>query len=371
LKREVMANLDTHLDRYRYHLRLSRDWLVHSIDPVGGSRAHFSPLVGWSRAYPETSGYIATSLLDIDDWIGDGQSAAAAIRIGRWLASIQEPEGCWKGGLYPYANAAIPSVFNTGQILNGLTSLARRGHDEFSASAERAARWLANGVGPDGTWASGHYRAHQPDYYSFVAWPMLDYAHFVGDAALRDTASRVVRRILENQQPNTAFAYWGFDPAKPAFTHTIAYTLQGLIESARFLPEHEMAIMNAVAPALERLRRQAELTNGKLQGSFDARWKANATFECLTGAAQVAICLLLVHRRKPDLRLVNAAAKLVDRVCTLQGRGPLPALKGAVAGSNPLWGPYMRFRYPNWAVKFHADALMLLSESLSAAHANH
>lgn len=364
-----MADADQHLSRYRDHMILSRDWLLRSLNGDGGSRAHFSPLKGWSRAYPETSGYIATTLLDLEEWIGDGRSAAAAVRIGRWLLSIQAPEGYWKSGLYPYNATAIPSVFNTGQVLNGLTSLVRRGHDEFAAPAARAAAWLAGGVGPDGAWAAGHYRAHQPDYYTFVTWPMLDHAQLSENAPLRAAARRAITRILGNQQPNGAFAYWSFDPEKPAFTHTIAYTLQGLIESARFLPEDEAAIMAAVGPALERLRRQAELANGRLPGRYDADWKADKSFECLTGSAQLAICLLLVHRRQPDLRLVNAAAKLADRLCALQSEGPPQALRGAVAGSKPLWGPYMRFRYPNWAVKFHADALMLLCESLNAERA--
>jgi hypothetical protein len=32
-------------------------------------------------------------------------------------------------------------------------------------------------------------------------------------------------------------------------------------------------------------------------------------------------------------------------------------LYGALAGSAPLWGDYMRFRYPNWAPKFFLDAM--------------
>src|ERR1043166_4291128 len=109
-----MSQLQLHLDRYQAHLRLSRDWLLRSINRQGGSRAHFSPLLRWSRAYPETSGYIATSLLALEDWIGDGKSVAAAVRIGRWLASIQEPAGYWRCGLFPYDARAAFSVFNTG-----------------------------------------------------------------------------------------------------------------------------------------------------------------------------------------------------------------------------------------------------------------
>jgi hypothetical protein len=348
----------------RRHMTLCRDWLVHSIDGSGGSRAHFSPLLGWSRPYPETSGYIATTLLDLSERLDDPASHDAAVRIGDWLLSIREREGCWRGGLYPYKANSGPSVFNTGQILNGLVALSRRGCGaRFGEAAADAARWLARGVDADGIWEQGHYRGHQPDYYSFVAWPMLDFADHAGAQDVRAAAERVVRNILANLQPNGTFLRWGFDEGRPAFTHTIAYTLQGLIESHRFLGP-DAGILPAVEQAMGRLRRQSELGNGRLAGTFDLDWKADKSFECLTGTAQVAICLLLLHRLEPDLRHVNAAAKLLEHLCALQATGPVKALSGAVAGSKPLWGKYMRMRYPNWAVKFFADSLMLLDSAL-------
>jgi hypothetical protein len=33
-------------------------------------------------------------------------------------------------------------------------------------------------------------------------------------------------------------------------------------------------------------------------------------------------------------------------------------LYGAVAGSRPMYGLYLPFRYPNWAAKFTADAYL-------------
>jgi hypothetical protein len=36
-----------------------------------------------------------------------------------------------------------------------------------------------------------------------------------------------------------------------------------------------------------------------------------------------------------------------------------PPLKGAIAGSFPIWGGYSRFEFPNWAAKFFADALIM------------
>ena len=36
-----------------------------------------------------------------------------------------------------------------------------------------------------------------------------------------------------------------------------------------------------------------------------------------------------------------------------------PALNGAIAGSFPIFGDYMRGGYPNWATKYFLDALLL------------
>jgi hypothetical protein len=37
-----------------------------------------------------------------------------------------------------------------------------------------------------------------------------------------------------------------------------------------------------------------------------------------------------------------------------------------VPGSQPIWGEYLRYRYPNWAAKFHLDALLLLVRGVDA-----
>jgi hypothetical protein len=37
-----------------------------------------------------------------------------------------------------------------------------------------------------------------------------------------------------------------------------------------------------------------------------------------------------------------------------------PGVRGGIAGSYPIYGRYGRFKYPNWAAKFFADALLAL-----------
>jgi hypothetical protein len=255
-------------------------------------------------------------------------------------------------------------VFNTGQILKGMVALHRHtGEGAWLQAARRGAAWLVAGMGDDGLWPGGDYRARgTPSYYTHVLWPMLEVWAETGEAPLRAAAERALQRIVERRRPNGAFAGWAFSEDEPAFTHTIAYTLRGVQECARLLGEEER-YREEVAPALELLARRGELAGGSLPGAFDEAWRPRGRYVCLTGNAQLAICLLIHEGRQADLRLVSAAARMVDRVCDTQrlGEGVPAGLRGAVAGSSPLWGAYMRLRYPNWAAKYLADALRRLS----------
>jgi hypothetical protein len=236
------------------------------------------------------------------------------------------------------------------------------GEARWLEAARRGAAWLVAGIGGDGLWPGGDYRARgTPSYYTHVLWPMLEVWKETGEG-LRAAAARALEAIVARRRPNGAFAGWAFSEGAPAFTHTIAYTLRGIQECARLLGEVERYHAE-VAPALEVLARRGELAGGSLPGAFDEGWKPRAGYVCLTGNAQVAICLLIHEAHAPDLRLVSAAARMVDRVCDTQalGSGVPGALRGAVAGSWPVWGAYMRLRYPNWAAKYLADALRRLS----------
>jgi hypothetical protein len=353
------------INRYGVHLEATAGWLLRSIGPSGGSAAYYAPLLGWSRPYPETTGYLIPTLLRLHERHASAEAGAAAFRAGSWLLSLQAPEGFWFGGLHPPRGRRQPSVFNTGQILLGLCALhGWTGEAKWLEAAGRGAGWLAAGVGSAGEWSDGHYRrGFQPSYYTRVAWPMLEVWRFNGDDAVRAAAERVLRKVLGRRRSNGAFAGWGFLPGRPAFTHTIAYTLRGLLESARLLDDWAR-YGAATEQALEVLRRRAELAGGRLPGAFDEDWRADRRFVCLTGCAQVALCLLIAEAHAPDLRLVNAACKLVDTVCGRQRLSGPGTIRGAVPGSTPFWGRYMAMRYPGWAAKFQADALDRLIDRL-------
>jgi hypothetical protein len=350
------------MDIYSRHLEATARWLLRSIVGSGGSAASFSPVRGWSRPYPETTGYIIPTLLDIQPRLRDLPCESAAHSLGEWLLSIQQPSGAWFGGLHPPGNGARLSVFNTAQILDGLVALHEHTKESrWLEAANRGARWLAESCKDDGTWGGGSYRpGFEPSYYTQVCWPMLRVWRHSQDPAVRAAAERVLRRVLARRKQNGVFEDWGFDAGAPAFTHTIAYTLRGFLESA-FLLDDWSTYGEPTIEALERLVRLSERFSGRLPGAFDASWTSDSRYTCLTGNVQIALCLLVWEARNTDLRLVSAAAKLVDATCAAQSiRSSFAPIRGAVGGSAPLWGRYMFMRYPNWAAKYHCDALLAL-----------
>ncbi len=356
------------LDVYARHRNATARWLMRSIERGrGGSCAHFSIAGGWSKPYPETTGYLIPTLLALDEHERELGLHAAALRLGRWLLSIQNEDGSWHGGLHPPRRAQRASVFNTAQILKGMIALHRAGAGcEFRDAAVRGAAWLEGTQCADGLWAGGDYRASEtPSYYTHALWPMLEVWRECGDARLLDGARRGVATVLARIQPNGWVARCGFTDDERAFTHTLAYTLRGLLECSRLLDAWN-EIGACTVPALEKLLRKAELASGRLPGELDCEWRARGSYECLTGSAQTALNLLLWEKHERDLRIVNGAAKLVDRVCATQNTShPLSGVRGGVAGSWPIWGRYMTLRYPNWAAKYHCDALLRIDERVA------
>jgi len=350
--------------RLERHLAATAEWLERSIQRgSGGSCAYFSPAGGWSRPYPETTGYLIPTLLELEEVLPGFAGAGRAEGLGAWLLSIQDTEGWWRGGVHPPKGDSEPSVFNTAQILQGLVALHdRTGEDRWISAARRAGRWLAAGVDESGLWPGGDYRSDvTPSYYSYAAWPMLEVATRCGDdEMIRKAAEGALDAILARRRPNGTFALWGFTEDEPAFTHTIAYTLQGFVSSARLTGDWDR-FGKPAEEGLRALASRASEAEGRLPGRLDDDWGPAAGYLCLTGNAQIALCLLDWDEVAPAPGRERTAALLAGAVCSAQRlRSPLPGIRGAVGGSAPLWGRYMVLRYPNWAAKYHCDALMRL-----------
>ena len=360
----------------REHMQAAMDWLIRAQDhePGGGVSAGYDLSGGWRAQYRETTGYIITTFLDYAAFTGDGSYRERAIRMGDWEIDEQLPEG----GVIGLHGAAVsvPIVFNTGQVMIGWNRLYRdTGERRFLDAAERAARWLASIQEDDGSWVKHCHLERTHTYHTRVSWPLLETADLLGDEGLRAAGVAHVRWAMARHEGKGWFGGMEFAEGAEAFTHTIAYTLRGLLEARPYLRDDALAeaITKAVRRAafrilhgFERRKRQPDQPPLMLPGTLGRNYRSDATFSCLTGNVQLAIVMMKLYRESDDPRLFNAALKLNDHVKSTQDFGSRnPGIRGAIAGSYPLWGAYQRFAWPNWAAKFFVDAL-LLQEAIMA-----
>lgn len=337
------------------------DWLLDaqrlSSSHDGGYARHFSIVSGWGPSYPETTGYIIPTLLDVAAHRNDEKYAHSARTALDWCRKIQFPDGGFQGGIIN-AQPLVPVTFNTGQILIGLAAGVRHFNDYHDAT-RRAAHWLADSLDNDGCWRrypTPFAARGDKTYETHVAWGLFEAARALNDASFGAAGLKNVRWALTKQHANGWFADCCLsNPAAP-LTHTIGYALRGIIEAQRYAP-HASLLAAAEKTA------QALLTviepSGRIAGCFDAHWRATVAWSCLTGAVQIAACWFLlfdITGKREYLEAARRANHFFRRTLHLEGPS---GLRGGVKGSYPVDGEYGRFELLNWANKFAIDANLM------------
>jgi uncharacterized protein YyaL (SSP411 family) len=339
-------------------------FLIKSIDKdTGGSRAFYSrflnPFSGWTAPYPETTGYIIPTLLNVSKIDTFTDLEKFAIKMADWIISLQDGEGALPGGLYHSDKTNEKSIFNTAQMILGLISAWNHtGEKKYLESAFLAAKWLSTTQEDDGTWSKYHYnKDFFPSYYTRVAWPLLKTAEITNDKKLELSARKTLDYIAGKVEPNGFVRDSGFAAGSCAFLHTIAYTIRGFLESY-LLSGKEEYISIAYNWAYKFMRKYE--INKKLAGAYYENFTGINWYRCLTGEAQLAIIWLKIFDIMKDVCFVNAASKLLDSLAMTQPQMDTFFLKsGGLKGSQPYFGKYIAFRQPNWATKFYIDALLL------------
>lgn len=345
------------------HLEAAIEWLYRSQDVTncGGSAGYYSLLTGWSGPYPETSGYIVPTLYNYAEYSNSKEARRRAERMARWLLRLQFENGAFPEGIDPGPEAG-PSVFNTGQILFGLVRAYKETQDEqFLQAAESASNWLASVQRPEGYWEYFDYQNDRHVYCSRVAWALLLVSKLSSKGDYYAVANNHLQWVLSQQIENGWFKYAGFKKEQSPFLHTIAYTLRGLLEAGCLLAEESYIL--SVKKAIDQIYTM-ETDNGQLKGRYNQFWEAS-NFYCLTGNAQIAIVNLRLASAIKENKYVRLAKKEIEVVKRHQMFIEKSInLYGGISGSDPIWGPYMRLRIPNWGVKFFVDALLLLEKGL-------
>jgi hypothetical protein len=334
-------------------------WLIRSIDATErkGSSHIFSrwryPVSGWHLGYPETTGYIIETLLDYHPYFPALQLEDYAFECGNWLLTQQLADGSFPALL---AGSQTPSFFNSGMIAFGLVRLQERKFDEIREDALAnlaiwAGKQLINPV---------QFAERSASYYSRAIWGFTLLSRYLKDELLEQMLKAIALKLSEKIKDNGAVLAWGFNAKDRAFTHTIAYSWRGFLELADLWQKNDW-IENCKV-FLQKL--ESELIKSPfLAGDYDTDWDGNYQYRCVTGQAQCSLIAFRMFDITGENKYSELGNKLMKAILRDQKEGKFdPQLKGAIPGSVPLWGPYMRGKYPNWAVKFYLDGLKKIRE---------
>lgn len=343
-------------------------WLCRAQDAAGGGGVARSYTLrfmrrhgrrGWLAAYPETTGYIIPTFFDYAALTGKEEFRRRALKMAEWEIDVQMESGAVQGGVIGFP--PTPAVFNTGQVLQGWARAFLETEDErFCKASMRAADFLVECQDEDGAWRRGgsqYARRGVHVYDARTAWGLLEASVITQDLRHREAALRNLDFVLDRQHPNGWFPDCCLDDDRRPLLHTIAYTMEGLLE-AGVLAGESRYVEAARRPAETLLARQRP--DGGLAGRFDGDWQPAATWSCLTGDAQTAIVWLRLFELTGERRYLDAARRLNRFVARTQDLAAAnPGARGGIKGSHPIWGGYAPYEYLNWAAKFFADALML------------
>lgn len=348
-------------------------WLKRSIDVCDGkgSAAYYSrlykPLRGWSGAYPETTGYIIETFFDYSETYKDQTLREYAIKSTDWICGLQLDSGALPGGLV--SSNPSPSIFNTGQMIFGLVrAYEETNDDKYKVVFTKACNWLIDVLEEDGSWKQGAYKeGYVPSYYTRVIWSVLMANVHIKDQNIEDKMVHALNYYKAKINENFTVTDWSFQEGQKAFTHTIAYTIRGFLESALLLQNEEL--IETSKKFGEKIMRLREL-KGAMAGWYDQNWKGSYKFTCLTGNCQLSIILSKLYRITSDIRYYNTSLKIFGDVVNKQKLSSNKNKNGAIAGSSPVWGRYLFMRYPNWAAKFYLEAYLLLKQEYDSLKSN-
>ena len=344
------------------HLQYVMDWLkyAHDINQDGGVSTGYSFSQGWLPSYPETTGYIIPTMLDYYHLTGDNEYKQRAIKMADWEISVQMKSGAVQSGDLGVLPKK-PAIFNTGQVLFGLVrTYEETKKDKYKKTAKKAANWLVESQDDDGAWREGlSTLASNPVhvYNTRTAWGLLQVYSITSKENYLIAAEKNIDWALTQQLNNGWFRNNAFNLNENPLLHTIAYAIRGILECGIYLDNKTyIGAAKKSAEALLKLQQK----DGSLFGEYDFKWKNTVNYSCLTGDAQVSIIWLRLFEMTQDKKYLSAAKKMNQYLKNTQdlnsnNRG----IRGGIKGSQPIYGGYVSFTYPNWAAKFFVDVLLL------------
>ena len=342
----------------------------HSASADGGVARDFSLVKGWATSYPETTGYIIPTFIELANRMDSDDLHQRARRMLDWCVNIQFPEGGFQGGKID-STPRVPVTFNTGQILLGLSAGAAHYQDErYLRAMHLAASWLRDTLDADGCWRkypTPFAAAGEKAYETHVAWGLFEAERVAPGLGYGESGLKQVDWALTKQAANGWFDSNCLTNPKAPLAHTIGYVLRGVLEGYRL--SNRADLLQAARKAADGGLMAAIEADGRLPARLDAQWRGAADYVCLTGSVQIAHCLFLLHEITGEARYWEKGQQLTAYVRrTIALDGP-ENQRGGIKGSFPISGDYGQWEYLNWAAKFFIDAQLLEADIGEKKHA--
>jgi hypothetical protein len=365
LKKDVFRQVkDQTSEEKNQALEKTIDWLITAQKANNdGGMGSYHLINKWSSSYPETTGYIIPTLIQYGNTHNYPEANAAGLKAADFLLKIQKESGGWQGGRTGENKPEI--VFNTGQVIRGIIAAYRQtGNKAYLGAGVKAGKWLSGIQHPEGYWQAHALMNKARVYDTFVDAPLLELYGVTGDDEFKTTAIRNLDWVINKKMLDNGWFEDCDNTVKrndKPILHTIAYTLDGLIDCGLIL-EEEKYIEVAKTGALK--LRDRFLSDGFLHGRFDRNWIGSEYMIC-TGCAQMTIIWLKLFKITGEMAYRDAAGRMLNLLIFIQSRNinEDENTLGAIPGSFPLWGRYEPFAFPNWATKFFCDALLLEAET--------
>lgn len=351
------------------HIEGLVDWIMRAqkATPDGGVSESYHIKYGkWQPSYPETTGYIICSMIHAANaGYGNKETVRESARLmGEWLADVQLPDGSFQGG-----NIAVkdpkPAMFNTGQILKGLGDLIREGLDttgRLRKSADRAAEWMVAMQDPDGAWRKGlSVLANSPvrAYNIRAAWGLARYGKIVGNDKFVQAGIRNGEWLRSVQSADGWFQYMNFNVGIDPLLHTVAYTINGLMELGALTGRDDFVKACRIPAGLV-----ADLQNpdhGGVPGQIAPGYKAAVDWYNTTATAQMGIIWFRMSQITSESYWADYGRRANDfcrSIHSVELHSPDDHVRGGLIGCWPVHAGYGAYWYMNWTQKFFLDSLL-------------
>ncbi|KKL19933.1 hypothetical protein LCGC14_2460510, partial [marine sediment metagenome] len=276
--------------------------------------------------------------------------------IADWETSIQLSSGGYRGGVISESNP--PGIFNTSQVLLGLIwAFNILKNQKYLDAAIKAGNFIVANQDNDGAWRKYCYINCPTTFNVRTAWALLELSKTTNDEKYKKAAIKNLDWALTQMNELHWFNNNDTVDINNPLLHLISYTIRGFLESGVIL-NNEKYIQTAYKTSLRLLNYYEKF--GWLPARFNYKWVGKANYRCLTGEAQLSICWLKLYKLTRDEKILRNAVDLNNSLKSKQIISKKwTDIDGAIKGSDPIWGAYSSYKFPNWASKFLCDALIL------------